>query len=330
MQKLFGYRPEDVSTKYEWWLQRVHPDDRDRVTGSIRKVVEGNGKTWSGEYRFRRQDETYATVLDRGYIIRDSAGKPVRLVGGLSDLSEQRMAERALANYREQLRALSVRLQTGREEERANMAREIHDDLGQTLTATKLNLDWLERHLAEQKDEATFNPLLERVVESGEMVESAIQSVQRIATDLRPALLDNLGLGEALQEESQRFEQRSGIKCQVQLPTQSLKFAPQMSIAIFRVFQEALTNVARHAQATELSILLVADKGLVTLCIEDNGKGISPRAISDPRSIGLIGMVERASALGGKVSFEPMTPHGTRVTLQLPLSESAGLSSGAL
>src|SRR5262249_46750029 len=158
---------------------------------------------------FQRKAQTYATVLHRGFIIRDAAQKPVRLAGGLSDVSEQRLAEKGLENYREQLRALTARLQSGREEERATVAREIHDDLGQILTAIKLNLEWLERHLGEQPDASTFNPFLERAVESIEMIKTAMQSVQRIAADLRPASLDSLGLREAIDEESRRFEQRS-------------------------------------------------------------------------------------------------------------------------
>jgi PAS domain S-box-containing protein len=323
MQKLFGYAREEVSSQFEWWLQRVHPDDRDRVTSSILKIVEAGGLNWSGEYRFRRKDETYATVLDRGFIIRDAFGKPFRLVGGLSDVSEQRMAERALTNYREQLRALTARLQTGREEERACIAREIHDDLGQTLTAIKLNLDWLERQIGKQENDPSFNPMLERIVESTEMIEGAIQSVQRIATDLRPALLDSLGLAEALSDEARRFEERSGIKCELELEDNHLKLSPQVSIAIFRVFQEALTNVVRHARATKASVHLGATKEQVVLQIIDDGVGIRPQAIGDPRSLGLLGMVERAAALGGRASFEPQTPHGTQVTLQLPLQQIA-------
>jgi len=322
VQKLFGYRPEDVSSKFDWWLQRVHPDDRDRVTESIRSVVESGGKTWGGEYRFRRQDETYATVLDRGFIIRDSGGKPMRLVGGLSDVSEQRIAERALESSRRQLRALTARLQFGREEERTKVAREIHDDLGQVLTALKLNLDWLEGKLGELGDGARLNPLLERILECAEMTESAIQSVQRIATDLRPAVLDNLGLMEALQEEARRFEQRSGIACELRLPPEHLSLLPETSTAIFRVFQEALTNVARHAQATAVRVFLETHDNQVLLQLEDNGKGIGLEAIGDPRSLGLLGMTERASALGGHVAVAPIIPHGTRVTLQLPLKAS--------
>src|SRR5262249_34984651 len=142
MQKNFGYPADEVSSRFDWWHQRVHPDDRDRVVDSIRKVVESGGRSWTGEYRFRRRDGSYAIVMDRGYIIPDAAGKPVRLVGGLSDVSERRLAEKALEKSRQQLRALTARLQAGREEERAAVAREIHDDLGQVLTALKLELDW--------------------------------------------------------------------------------------------------------------------------------------------------------------------------------------------
>jgi PAS domain S-box-containing protein len=329
MHKLFGYGPDEVSSQFEWWLQRVHPEDRDRVTGAIRTVVDSGGMNWANEYRFRRKEQTYATVLDRGFIIRDAAGKPVRLVGGLSDVSEQRMAEKALATYREQLRALTARLQTGREQERANVAREIHDDLGQTLTAIKLNLDWLERQIGRRLDDASFNPMLERVVETTEMIEATIQSVQRIAADLRPALLDSLGLAEALSEESRRFEERTGIKCELELPPEDLKLAPQLSIAVFRVFQEALTNVARHAEAGRVAVYVGLAKGQVVLRICDDGLGIRPEAIGDPRSLGLLGMTERAAALGGRVSFEPEAPHGTRVTLQLPLAQSAELLAQA-
>lgn len=319
IEKLFGFRSEEVSSKYDWWLQRVHPDDRERVTEAIRKAVEGGGKAWSSEYRFRRQDERYATVLDRGFIIRDPLGKPLRLVGGLSDISEQRTAEKALENSRQQLRALTARLQTGREDERTKVAREIHDELGQILTALKLNLDWLERKITERGAGPALNDLLDRILESLEMTETAIQSVQRIATDLRPAALDNLGLIEALQQEAHRFQLRSGIPCELRLPPDHPRLAPETSTAIFRVFQEALTNVARHSEATAARVSFETQNDQVLLQLEDNGKGIGVEAISDPRSLGLLGMTERAAALGGHVAVAPVIPHGTRITLQLPL-----------
>jgi two-component system sensor histidine kinase UhpB len=323
IQKLFGYPQDEISSNFEWWRQRVHDDDRDRVLESIRQVVEGGGRTWSGEYRFRRKDGTYAIVMDRGYIIQDAAGKPARLVGGLADISERRLAERALERSRQQLRALTARLQAGREEERANVAREIHDDLGQVLTALKLNLDWLERRIEEQKNGALLNPLVDRIVESQELIEGAIESVQRIATDLRPALLDNLGLSEALREESRRFRERSGVACELELPPEPIKVSPEAATAIFRVFQEALTNIARHAQASQVRISLERRDGQVMLQVTDNGKGIRPEALNDPNSLGLLGMVERALALGGQVAVAPATPQGTLVTLQIPDQRSA-------
>ena len=252
IQKLFGYPPEDVSTKVEWWLERLHPDDKDRVMRMIRRATDSGSRTWAGYYRFRRKDGSYASVLDHGFILQNAEGKPARLVGGIRDITERREAEEALKNSRRQLRALSARLQSAREEERTNIAREIHDELGQMLTALKLNLDWLERKIGEREQDQSLNPVLDRVVESGEMIESAIHTVQRIATELRPGMLDHLGLAAALQAEAHRFEKRSGIACEVQLPADALTLPREVNTAIFRIFQEALTNVARHAQATSV------------------------------------------------------------------------------
>ena len=152
IQQLFGYPSEEVSPNLDWWLERLHPEDKERVTRELERVVDSGNRTWAGHYRFRRQDGSYASVLDRGYIIHDAAGKPARVVGGISDISERRRAEEALESSRRQLRALTARLQSGREEERANVAREIHDELGQVLTAIKMNLDWLERRIDEHAE----------------------------------------------------------------------------------------------------------------------------------------------------------------------------------
>ena len=318
IHKVFGYNPEDVSTRVDWWLERLHPEDKDRVMRAIRKATESGGHTWAGHYRFRRKDGTYAVVLDHGYILHNGEGKPTRVVGGIRDISERRKAEEALKNSRRQLRALSARLQSAREEERAKVAREIHDELGQVLTALKLNLDWLERKIGEREHDRSLNPVLDRAVESGEMIQSAILTVQRIASELRPGVLDHLGLAAALRQEAQRFQQRSGIVCELELPHESLELPRDASTTIFRICQEALTNVARHAQATKVEIGLRANPEHVTLQVADNGRGIRPEAVGDSRSLGLLGMRERASVLGGEVAIEPIAPSGSRVTLRLP------------
>ncbi len=318
IHKLFGYGPEDVSTKVEWWLERLHPEDKERVMRAIRRATENGGNTWAGYYRFRRKDGTYAVVLDHGYIMHNAEGKPTRVVGGIRDISERRRAEEALSNSRRQLRALSAKLHSAREEERTKVAREIHDELGQVLTALKMNIDWLERKIGERDDDPAMNPLLERVVESGEMIQSAIVTVQRIATELRPGTLDHLGLTAALRQEANRFHQRSGITCEVELPPDPVELPRDTMTTIFRICQEALTNVARHAQATHVHIGLQCDAEHVVLEVRDNGRGIKPESVGDTKSLGLLGMRERASGLGGEVAIEPMSPRGSRVTLRLP------------
>jgi signal transduction histidine kinase len=297
------------------------------VLQAVERSAGDAGNSWAGQYRFRRRDGSYAYVLDRGCIIFDAAGKPTRIVGGISDISERRHAEQALENSRAQLRALTARLQSGREEERSTVAREIHDELGQLLTAVKINLDWLEKKLGERSSDPALNPWLDRVVESEEMVDAAITSVQRIATNLRPASLDNLGLGEALQQEAQRFQQRNGITCELQLPLDALNPPSVLAIALFRVFQEALTNVARHAEAKAVRVVVTQAADHVQLQVEDNGRGIPLEAVAASRSLGLLGMRERALTLGGEVTIEPIAPRGTRVTLRLPVSANGPQSN---
>jgi PAS domain S-box-containing protein len=320
IQKLFGYRSDEISTRVEWWLERLHPEDRDRVTSAIRRVTDSGGRTWSGHYRFRRQDGSYAVVLDRGYVLHDDAGKPTRVVGGITDITERQNAQEALQKSRLQLRLLSNRLQSTREEERATVAREIHDELGQVLTAIKINLDWLERRLGEREGDRTLNPLLDRLVESAEMAESAIESVQRIATELRPDALDHRGLAAALEQEVHKFEERTGIGCRLQLPGAVPELSPEAATAVFRIFQESLTNVARHARARTVRIRLEPEAGHLVLEIEDDGCGISREALASPKSVGLLGMRERATALGGELALVPVSPRGTRVLLRLPLA----------
>ena len=325
IEKLFGYCPGDVSSKVDWWIERLHREDKDRVVEAVRKAADGPGHTWSGQYRFRCHDGRYSIVLDRGYVVRDAAGKPARVVGGLSDITEHRRAEEALEASHDQLRALSSRLHSAREEERATVAREIHDELGQVLTALKINLDWLERKLGERTNDLELNPLLDRVVESAQITESAIGSVQRIATELRPSALDNLGLEVALRQEAERFQQRTGTACELELPTDPLNVPRKAATTIFRIFQEALTNVARHAQAKEVRVALRAEPEQLMLEVEDDGRGIGANALEDSRSLGLLGMRERAHELKGDLTVASRQPRGTRVTLRLPrvISEPA-------
>jgi two-component system sensor histidine kinase UhpB len=190
----------------------LHPEDKDHVVNAVQHVVDSGGLRWTARYRFQCKDGSYATVLDQGSVIRDACGRALRVIGGIRDISEREKAEEALARSHHQLRALSARLESAREDERKRVAREIHDELGQVLTALKINLDWLERRIGERQNDPSLNQIPDRIVESSAIVETATANVQKIALELRPVLLDSFGLAPAIQQEAERFQQRTDFK----------------------------------------------------------------------------------------------------------------------
>ncbi len=319
MEKLFGYSKAEAGTTLDFWTERLHPDDRERVAATFHAAIDGTSAHWAEDYRFRCRDSRYAFVQDRGFILRDADGRAVRMVGGMTDITRRKDAEQRLERSRRQLRALSARLESLREEERTRIAREIHDELGQLLTALKMDLRWMEKRLASGENNPALNPILDKLVEAGGLADTTIAAVQKISSELRPGTLDNLGLAAALQYEAARFQQRTGILCRVAVPERPPDLSLDAATAIFRIFQEALTNVARHAEAKEVRCDFLAEGDQIVLRVEDNGNGISPQALAHPKSLGLLGMQERAGVLGGEVRIEPAATRGTRVTLRLPL-----------
>jgi PAS domain S-box-containing protein len=315
---LFGYSWEEAEPTFDFWKRQVHPEDQVPTLASVREAVAGMGSTWSCEYRFRRKNGGYAFVQDRGYIMRDEKGRPLRMIGGMSDITERKESHEQLEQSRRQLRALTARLQSLREEERTRISREIHDELGQLLTALKMDLRWLEKRIGEHAQDAALNPMLERAVEASEIADAAIHTVQKIATELRPGTLDNLGLAAALRQEAGRFQERAGVACEISLPDEPLQLPREVATAVFRICQETFTNVLRHAQATRVRLSLSLEGDQVKLEVEDNGKGISSEALASTKSLGLLGMRERAAVLGGRLDLEPGREGGTRVTLRLP------------
>lgn len=219
----------------------------------------------------------------------------------------------------EQLRALSARIDAAREEERTGIAREIHDQLGQSLTVLKMDIAWIGRR-ATSKTGIQTDELLDKLKELSTLTDEIIGQVRRISAELRPGVLDDLGLAAALSWQAQEFEKRTGIASAVHVEVGHHALRRELSTAVFRVLQEALTNVARHAGAEHVDVRLTEEDGAwLVLDVSDDGKSIRPEAIADPRSLGLLGMRERARRLGGTVSFEPREPRGTTVTLRMPL-----------
>ena len=227
----------------------------------------------------------------------------------------------------DQLRALTGRLQSVREEERARIAREIHDELGQALTALKMDLAWLAARLARASQESWVPPLLDKAQSMSELLDTTVQKVRRIATELRPGVLDNLGLAAAIEWQAQDFQNHSGIRCLVATDAaqlEDLELGRDPSTAVFRILQEALTNVARHAGASEVRISLQEDEIAVILEVADNGRGIAEEEIRHIRSLGILGMRERATLVGGELQVGRLGERGTRVTFRMPYPEVRG------
>jgi PAS domain S-box-containing protein len=226
---------------------------------------------------------------------------------------QRRVIEQELIESRAQLRELSAYLQSVREEERTRIARELHDELGQSLTAIRIGLDVIDTQQKMQGEQ-----WLENIQSLRKMASSTIESVQRIAADLRPLILDELGLTAAIEWLLESFSEHAGILGEAILPPEPLDFDRETSTAIFRIVQESLTNIGRHSQASTVLVSLKKEGEALVLKVTDNGKGIAQEHQSREKSLGLVGMRERAYMLGGKLTIQSRTGFGTSIEVQIP------------
>lgn len=232
------------------------------------------------------------------------------------DVAERQRVEEELRQSREQLRALLARQQTLREDERMRISREIHDELGQQLTGLKLDLSWIERYWEKVSNR---NSLLEKVVSAEGLVDDVITTVQRIALELRSDVLGHIGLTAALRNELDRFQDRTGIACQLSTPELDPSVPAETATTFFRVFQEALTNVARHAAARTVTVQFELADGWGRLEVRDDGKGITQADLQNPHSLGLLSMQERVRLGGGTAMMARGEAGGTVATFRLPI-----------
>ncbi|TAK08714.1 MAG: PAS domain S-box protein [Candidatus Manganitrophaceae bacterium] len=505
---IFGYTTEEIEPGIESWEGRIHPEDKERILSSIHAAVEQCDQFWSDEYRFRRGDGSYATILDRGYVVHDRNGRAVRMIGAMMDITNRKQAEEALQvkteqlgavtdamtayldsrdwhetssrllrsalhqtqseygfigvvvegpvlrilavegvdqeamnrpfyaeavridqkqeylelnrfdnlfgkviqtgkavlsnapatdprsgglpsghpllrtflgvpiirdnqvvgligianrpggysetdqagleivsnatgilydSYRrrereialenhqrnvekelrhsqEQLRSLSSRLHSMVEEERTRISREIHDELGQLLTILKMELSWLKKRLPKKEE-----LLRDRTKSMAKLVDTTVQTLRKISTELRPGVLDDLGLTAAIEWQVQEFQARTKLCCSLTVRPEEITLDPERSTTVFRIFQETLTNIVRHANADEVAIRLEKTEESLTLEVRDNGKGITQNQITNSKSLGLLGIRERALLWGGTVHISGLPGKGTTVTVQIPL-----------
>ncbi|MDX2044172.1 MAG: two-component regulator propeller domain-containing protein [Acidobacteriota bacterium] len=321
-----GYTIEDVKNLKEWF-GRAYPDPELRQRAITSWAKAASSTTPNEELR----------QISREWHVRCKNGAELdlevrvartldRRIVTLNDITFRKHAEEALKNSREQLRELAARLQEAREEERAFIAREIHDELGQLLTGLKIDLKWFEKRLPQDAD--NFPMLKEKMASILELVDETIVAMRRVATQFRPGVLDTLGLIAAIEWQAEEFSNRTGIVCEFneQLPQKLPKL--ECETALFRIFQESLTNVARHSDATAIKVSLTRKNGSLTLQIRDNGRGITEKEISDPHSIGLLGMRERAHIFGGEVKVSGLPGRGTTVIATIPIDHKSEKNNG--
>jgi signal transduction histidine kinase len=231
-----------------------------------------------------------------------------------SEVIERKRAEEEPKQSHEQLRNLSAHIESMREAERTSIAREVHDELGQALTALKMDLSWLDKRLPEKQE-----ALIKKVREMSRLIGTTIQAVKKISTELRPGVLDDLGLMAAIEWQAQEFHERTRIKCELTTEGEDINLDRDLATVVFRILQEALTNIARHANATRVEVSLKKGDGQLVLQVRDNGKGITKKQIAHPKSFGLIGMRERVRSWNGSVKLDGISGKGTIVAVSIPL-----------
>jgi PAS domain S-box-containing protein len=303
-------------------MEFLYPEDRELAMRIIENAFK-TGEPYRVDYRIRRRGGEARIVHAIGSVVSDELGTPIRMFGATQDVTARKRAEEELKATSEQLRALSTRLQAAKEEEATRIAREIHDELGGALTVLKWDLEEVGDRLAEPADSLELASLRKKIAAMTALIETTVDTVRRLASELRPMALDELGLVAAIEWQALQFEGRTGIVVGYECSLEKVDFNSEQAIAVFRVLQEAMTNVLRHAQATKVTITVKEEGGEFSLAIKDNGKGITESEKSDAHSLGLLGMRERAHLIGATIDVTGMPGKGTLVALRVPIGEFA-------
>jgi PAS domain S-box-containing protein len=309
--RILGLQPREPPRNVK---ELIHPEDRSLRDAAKARALRGD--RYDVEYRVVRLDGEVRFVHSQGEASRDEWGRPYRVFGTVQDVTERKQAEQRVKATSDQLRALSARLQLAREEEGTRIAREIHDELGAALSSLRWDLEDVDEAISESGD-----PLLlairKKIDAMMRLTDTTINTVRRISSELRPIALDALGLIEAIEWQARQFQDRTGIIVQCDCAPERVDLTREQSTAVFRIFQEALTNILRHAQATRVTIQMNDEDNEFILTIEDNGRGITDYEKSGQRTLGLLGMRERAYLIGGNFDITGFPGNGTVVTVRV-------------
>ncbi len=314
---MLGYDKKSTAPHIDSWENSIHPEDRQRVVEGIRKAINDQEKVWSSEYRFLKADGGYIEIYDRGYLIANEAGKPVRMIGSMVDITVQKQVQEELSHSYKTIRELSEHLQNIREEERKNIAREIHDELGQQVTVMKMEITWLITKM--QAEEPLVRQKMEGLLE---LLKETVSSIRRISSELRPSLLDDLGLRAAMEWHIREFGKRTGVKTSFSAFSGELELSDTIKVTFFRILQECLTNVARHAEASAVHIDIKYHNSLIVMTVSDDGKGMDLARLKHGKTYGILGMQERARMIGGSYLIKSHPGKGTQISVKIPWQES--------
>lgn len=307
----FGYNQQDIDAGINF-NQLFIPEEREKLDRNILKIYNGSEVEGHEYVALRKDGSTFQALIYSSPIIQNH--KSIGLRGVVIDITDRKQVEQELKDSRDQFRNLSAHLQSVREEERSYIAREIHDELGQALTALKMDLIWMSKRLSPDQTE-----IAEKIIAMFDLMDKTIQTIRRISTDLRPGLLDDLGLTAAIEWYGEDFQNRTGIKCNLHFTPEEIEVDQERCIAIFRIFQEALTNVARHSHATKVEADLRIENHDFNMKIVDNGIGISDKQVNDPQNLGLVGLRERVYPWNGRIEIKGRPKKGTTVLVFIPL-----------
>lgn len=304
---LLGYSKEELLAMK---MQDMLMMEENRFT-PFQLELESKGSSSFRQWQMRKKDGSYVTTEVRSQQLPDG-----RYLSVIRDLSERIKAEKELQHYYNQLKELNIYLQNVREDERTGIAREIHDELGQQLTVLKMDISWLSKKLDTDKPE-----IREKLDDLLEMVDNTVKSVRRISSELRPSLLDDLGLPAAIEWHAQEFMKRTGLVIETNIEQQEVALPGKLAITLFRVFQESLTNVARHANASLIQVSLKLENQRLLMEVLDNGQGFLTGDIEKKKTLGILGMKERIAIIKGDYDIQSSPGKGTRVKVSIPLQD---------
>ncbi len=318
VEKILGYSVEEFFGMAPFFITGLaHPDDVPLMAErAVRLESAQDGEIFETCVRLKSAGGEWLWILSRDTVFkRTPSGRPEQIIGMAEDVTASRQARQTLEESRAQLRALSLRLQRVREEERAAIAREVHDELGQEITA--LNMEIARMRACVARSTEALPEVVERLASMESTLETMLHTVRRISAELRPPLLDEFGLDAAMQWQAKEFQKRYGVRCELTVRNDT-PVDPKLSETVIAIVQESLTNIARHAKASKIQVQMQQTSDVLIVTVKDNGRGIS--AEEQSTSLGLLGMRERSLLFGGAVDIQGVQGRGTTVTLKIPVT----------